>query len=319
MNLELANSEPFFRFHKFREDFDRNIKVAFGALEKLKLAANAIDAEGKQAEFTVTPTGEEPWGEGIKWKNISPVASQACRFLAQMGLVRVTSAFEDFLVNVGAEHDRYTDLIKGGSAAPLEIAGDENQGGLLSKLCERLKYDIHPVAYLLPLLNYFVTARNCVVHRSARASVALVEQAKSGELSDCLKNWPNLRGKPLPELPQCSFNDELPFLPRHAVLAADVCYRAANYLNAKLVESIGAEGIVYMAAHHALIREDPLPTNAFKSPDRVVNGVLSGRYRIREVSSLETIGILKSLGKWDTCFQSFENLFPEENSGARKT
>ena len=310
MNLELANSEPFYRFHKFREDFDRNIKVAFGALENLKLAAKAVDEEGKQVEYTVIPAGEEPWGEGMKFKDISPVASQAGRFLAQMGLVRVTSAFEDFLINVGAEHDRYSNLVNGHGVVPLEVGDDENEGGLFSKLCERLKYDTHPVAYLLPLIKYFVTARNCVVHRSARASLALVEQAKSGELSDCLKNWPHSGGKPLPALPEFGFNDELPLLPRHSVLAADVCYHAANYLNTKLVESIGAKGIVYMAAHHGLLKDDRLPTNAFKSPDRVVNGVLGGRYRIREVSSLETIQILKSLGKWDACFQSFEKPYP---------
>jgi hypothetical protein len=51
MNLELANTEPFYRFHRFREDFDRNIKVAFGALEKLKLDASAVEKEGEPAMF----------------------------------------------------------------------------------------------------------------------------------------------------------------------------------------------------------------------------------------------------------------------------
>ena len=98
---------------------------------------------------------------------------------------------------------------------------------------------------------------------------------------------------------------EIPILPRHAVLAAEVCYRIALNINEKLRELLGTEGLVYMAAYHALLSEDRIPTHGRKFPESFINYVLTGRYRV-DVGKREVIGVLKSIGKWNEYRRTFD-------------
>ena len=109
MNIDEANTEPFYRFHRFHEEFNRNIKVSYGALELLRKTQPEKNANASQ--LIRLPTGEEPWGTETKWRSISSQASKSQQFLSQMGLVRVMSGFEDFLIGTKAESDRHCDSI----------------------------------------------------------------------------------------------------------------------------------------------------------------------------------------------------------------
>jgi hypothetical protein len=62
------------------------------------------------------------------------------------------------------------------------------------------------------------------------------------------------------------------------VLAAEVCYRIALDINEHLRESLGAEGLVYMAAHHALLSDNRIPANGRRFPESLINVVLTERY-----------------------------------------
>jgi len=103
---------------------------------------------------------------------------------------------------------------------------------------------------------------------------------------------------------------EIPLLPRHAVLAAEVCYRIALDINEKLRDSLGTEGLVYMAAYHSLFSDDRLPTRGRRFPESLINLVLTERYRI-DVDKKEVIAVLKSIGKWAEYRETFEKLFPK--------
>jgi hypothetical protein len=183
---------------------------------------------------------------------------------------------------------------------------DGHVGGRLAPLVDKLGWDINPIAFLLPLFHYFTSARNCIVHRSARANEELVKYSQSPELSKCVAHWPVDRGKALPSLPSVETNREIPFLPRHLILASEVCYRAAKQLNSQLTSFLGVDGIVYMAAYHSLLADEVIPTNAKKSADRVINFVLDKRYRIQKPEAAEIIAILKRLGKWQRCRLKFQ-------------
>jgi hypothetical protein len=318
MNIETANTEPFYRFHRFHEEFNRNIKVAFGALQLLGHSASAEVTEG--SKLVILPTGGEPWGDGTKWRSLAPVSSQASKFLSQMGLVRVMSAFEDFLTNVKAEHDRYANLPLGTAVDSPKLPEDEDDSKeVLVRLFAQLGWDMKPIAFLVPLFDYFSIARNCVVHRSARASEALVEQAQSSALAACLAAWPSARGKKLPTLPNVEQSREIPFLPRHSILASEVCYRAAEYVNTRLASFLGESGIVYMAAHHTLLADERIPTAAKNSADRIVNYALAGRYRVVDLDPLESVKLLKQLDCWRKCLRRYEKLYPKAVAPKRKS
>lgn len=309
MDISKANTEPFFLLHRFNEEFNRNMKIAVGALGVV-----ARTKQKKAAKKTLKlPTLGEPWGNQTLWKDIVKEIPGTKRFLSQIGIVRVFSAFEDFLIGAKAEFDRNAHL------RGLEGSGNASQD--LPVLYSELGWNDQAIEQFTPLFNYFVVLRNCIAHQSGRANATLVELDAGEDLKKCLWGWKSKRNKKPSPLPNVAIGKEIPILPRHAVLAAEVCYRIALDVNEKLRESLGIEGLVYMAAYHALLSEDRIQTHGRKFPESLINYVLTDRYRV-DIDKREVIGVLKSIGKWDEYRHAFERLFPKpgrvNNASKRK-
>lgn len=310
MNIQGANTESFYKFLRGQENLGSNIKLAYGALHAM------VENEGatlpdKEISSIALPIGDEPWGNRkTRWRTIKRRVPLVRDFIAQMALVLVTSAFEDFVSNVISEHSRYSGF--SGQEPPSKPLLDQENDSRdpLRHLYSSLQWDAQPIQYLLPLYDYFILARNCVVHRAGRASDALVEKAGSGRLQDCLENWPSRPGKKLPQLPQIQEGHDIPFLPRHAILFSEVCQRAARDINSRLLEYLGADGIVYMAAYHGLLADDRIKTNARRSPEQIINLILTERCRASVPDKYEVIGILKKLNAWNRCRTKYNKLFP---------
>lgn len=298
MNVSHANTEPFFLFHCFNEEFNRNMRIAVGALG----VVTRMKSKGGKKQVLKLPTLGEPWGNHTLWKNVAREIPGTKRFLSQVGIVRVFSAFEDFLVGAKAEFDRNAHL------RGLEGARIASQD--LPVFYSELGWDDKAIKPLTPLFDYFVVIRNCIAHQSGRANGTLVELDVSQNLKKCSRSWRSKRNKKLPRLPAVTLGTEIPLLPRHAVLAAEVCYRIALDVNEKLRESLGTEGLVYMAAYHSLLSDDRIPTRGRKLPESLINLVLTERYRI-DLDKTEVIAILKSIGKWAEYRETFEKLFPK--------
>jgi hypothetical protein len=106
MDISKANTEPFFLLHCFHEGFNRNMRIAVGALGvvagmKPKKAAKKV---------LKLPTLGDPWGDHTLWKDVVKEIPGTKRFLSQVGIVRVFSAFEDFVIGARAEFDRNAHL-----------------------------------------------------------------------------------------------------------------------------------------------------------------------------------------------------------------
>jgi len=308
MNLRNANTEPFYRLHRFHEEFNRCLRVAFGSIESLRSNAD------KATKLVILPTGSEPWGRNTKWREVSKVLSESVRFLSQVALVRVFSAFEDFLVKVEAEHERYFRLCnpdhKSEKQDDLETLSATSR---LARVCKRLGGDAESLEDLSPLLEYFAITRNCVVHRSGRVSAELIKHAQSPEFINCYESWRTPRGKKLPALPFLELHEDIQLLPRHSVLASDLFHRAGAIVNSWLVAILGEQGVVYMAAFHSLLCDDRLSTNAFRSPSHVINKVLFGRYRVSEASANDATAMLKQMNKWGHCRRRFREIYTSKN------
>ncbi|HSU53779.1 MAG TPA: hypothetical protein VLT36_06950 [Candidatus Dormibacteraeota bacterium] len=306
MNLGNANTEPFYRFHRFHEEFSRNMRIAFGALEALRESSRSDPASTQK--LVALPTGGEPWGVVTKWRDISGAISDSARFLSQIALVRVVSAFEDFLVNVEAEHERHLRRLdpKYQSAPQREMS----ETSRMESVCKRLGGDARPLAPLLPIFRYFVGARNCIAHRSGRASEELISITHEPEFQAAVAEYRTRRGAKLPAFPELDLHREIKFLPRHSILASDVFYRAAQHINALLLSNLGADGMVYMAAHHGLLSDDRVSSEAYRSPTHIVNYMLYSRYRVTDGDFNESTAVLKSMNKWDHCRRRYRQLFP---------
>ena len=311
MDLSIANSEPFVLFHDFLEEFDRNIKVTYGALALTgQLLPNSTSSAGNA--LVRLPTGDEPWGTETKWRSLDTVVKNSKLFVAQIGLMRIFSAFDDFLSGIRAEYDRFEKITA--QRDSVTSHGGEGDDIGLRQLCSFIKLPISSLEAILPVFDYFVVVRNCLAHRSGRASYALASRSSSSELRVALERWPVRRGRTLPELPQTVQGKQIPLLARHAIFAGVVCRKLAKLINDHLIAQIGDKGIAFMAAHHFLLAEEPIVNAPRRDAEAVVNQILSGRYRVHKIGQHQTIRILKELNRWEQCQVRFRQLYAMKSS-----
>jgi hypothetical protein len=78
-----------------------------------------------------------------------------------------------------------------------------------------------------------------------------------------------------------------------------------------LLEFLGVQGLVYLAAHHALLSENRIQTGARRSPEQIINLVMTERCQVQLSDKFEVIGILKEIDLWNECRQKYSKLFPK--------
>jgi len=309
MNITEANTEPFYQFHRFNEELNRNMRIIVAGLATVNQIATQNRTAGGPIQL---PTDGEPWGK-IVWNSPSRMVPPARRFVSQMGVVRVITALEDFCVGVKAEYHRCAEIhgtpIESNHAS--EIDGD---GISPMKLYDELAWNRAVLDSLSPLYEYFSKVRNCIVHRSGRASQELIKNAGSSRLAHCVNGWQGPRKKTLPPLPAIVVGSDLPLLPRHAILASEICRRIAVDANEKLLRYLGVEGLAYMAAHHSQLSNTPIPTNARATAQGTLNAILTNRYRVKLDYREEAVQALGRLGRWKAYLRRFERLHEKQAS-----
>jgi hypothetical protein len=311
MDLSRAISEPMARQIVFHDAFNRNVKLAVGALVQYREQAQSN--RSPQGEFAL-PNGGEPWGVRDKWRNLDAAIPDAQAFISEIGLVRAASAFEDYLIGVTAELDRWEDRARtlGRAPEPRRGGGDEPDDTeetvrSLRRVERRLNLDMAELAADVTMVRFFEVARNCVVHRSGRASHSLAEMRASGDMAEALRAWPRRIGKWTVGVPDATDGVVVAWQPRHAILASAVYYHCAKRLDAAVVSALGTDGIVTMAAHWGLLNENPAPCAARINAESLIRTLLMGRYCVRDASIREIVDILRSAGIWADARKAFED------------
>jgi hypothetical protein len=308
MDLSEALTEPYYRFHVFRGELDTTMRVVNGSLHALR---EHNRAQGGVAERI--PVGDEPWSAGAKWTNLPAHIANSSRFVSQMGIVQVSSAFEVFVSDVNAELARH-EALNGKQSAP-----DEDESDGFFALCRKRDWGLAPIEDIIPLFEYFTIARNCIAHQSGRPNQQLIELHESARLADSIVSMSARLKRPIPALPKQDLCRPMQFLPRHAVLFSIVCNHLAHFANDKLVQELGVNGIVYMAAHHALLKDEPSFAVVRKNPTKTINDTLFSRYRVKGKREEAPI-ILKGLNRWKQCVLAHGalNSPPPERRATRK-
>ncbi len=303
MDIAGATSVPFMVLHRFHEAFNRHIKVTTASLMACKrLMAGTHGPDVLDAFIRQT---EEPWKASNHFKNPDDLIDQSVRLLTEAGMAQVFSSLDVFLDGVEAEMNR---CFVGGDLASSDspCAAVEDQDDRVARVAHRHDLYHEAIQKFYPLLKYFRLLRHCVVHRSGRVSASLSDWSRSGELAECLRGWPRRSTRvTLPTFPALIVGQPVVgLLPRHAILASDVCHRVGQGMNQRLCEKLGVSGIVRSAVHHALV--DPIDSAMSakaRTPCAAVNDFLT-RHRVREVNGPETIAILRRLGLWNRCKES---------------
>lgn len=307
MDIDNALSEPAVRLVEFHNAFNRNVKISFGALESISQQALASEV----GDVLALPTGGEPWGRETRWRNLEAPVKDAAGFLAELGLVRATAAFEDFLAGAKAEFDRAGLAARGATAD-----GTSAMDGLDAI------FGIAPaaIADLARMAQFFDVARNCVVHRSNRANAQLAALRADAALMDTLDRWPKRIGRWKVSLPAVDEGRTVDWRPRHAIMASDVYYRCAMLLDRRLVTLLGPAGLAAMAAYWCFFADPPVHSPAKLDAGTIVRTQLVNRYKARATTLAETIEHLRTVGRWDEIRTIFDRLYPNgpETSLARK-
>lgn len=306
MDLSRAITEPAVRLIDFHNSFNRNIKISFGALEVITSNDGIRDGE-----LVSLPTGSEPWGRATRWRSLEGPVKDAASFLAEVGLVRATAAFEDYLTGAKAEFD-----IAGLRAHDAETTGSS----ALRKLDTVLGIPRQDIEDVVRMVEFFTVARNCVVHRSNRASEQLASLRSDPMLVDTVARWPKRVGKWVVTLPDVIEGEPVGWRPRHAIMASDAYYRCAIALDRKLVTLLDEDGLVRMAAHWTFFADPPVPCPAKLDAGTMVRTQIMRRYKVRSASLADVIASLRAAGKWDAALSAFNRFYPDgpETSLARK-
>lgn len=298
-----ATTEAFYRMNKFQSEFDSNIKITFGCLEKLRSIGPR--RSGKSINL---PTGGEPWGNSILIRDPIQPASSAIRFFSTMGIVRVIAALEDYLQTLEDDFKR-TSFLRD-SDRKLDRPDPKNEWAGLKAVNTACDMGISSkiIEEYLPLYKYFTNARHCIVHRNGRASDDMLNISASQGVADCHARWKTKSGKPLPALPAICNGKEISWLPRHAILSMSVCYKIASILDAEAIKIMGDKGIIYMAAHYFILNGEKIETESRKSPDVLIKTAIHNRYREKDISRSVIIKELKEMNKWEDCYAAFKKI-----------
>jgi hypothetical protein len=255
------------------------------------------------------PTDGQPFGDNL-WNQPGQKVLPAKRLLAHMGVAHIITLLEDFCVGLKGEHDRFT--AGSGHSAGRHNADEAEANGLSPKsLYTQLRLRKDTLNRVEPLYEYFVKVRNCVIHRSGRASSELHRYASQPKLRACVEGWEGPRAARIPALPAIILGEEIALLPRHAILASEVCRIIARDANRQLVDFLGENGMISMAAHHSLLAENRIRTAARNSPQAILNYLTTDRYRIGLASTDEAVRVLSRIGRWKPYLRRFERLKAE--------
>lgn len=302
MDLSRSISEPLRLLIDFHNQFNRNIKITFGALASLDGSASA------NAEVVALPSGPEPWGKTTRWSNLNPRLKDAASFVAELGLARAASAFEDYVNGACAELDRLSFR-----SASLEASTN------VTRLIERLGIDGAIVADTTQMVDFFDVARNCVVHRSNRASPSLAELAQSAAFLGLLERWPRRISKWRVSIPDVQEGRIVEWRPRHAIMASDAYYRLAVALDRALIHQVGEAGLTNMAAYWCLLADRPAPCSAKINPETMVRSQLMSRYLARSVDLGEVVSHMRQTGKWDDVRAAYAKKHPPKQRAQRSS
>lgn len=298
MNFDDAISEPLARLIDFHNGFNRSIKLSFGALSLLPDRADDMST-GVPVSL---PTGSEPWGRETLWRDLEGPLKDAAIFLAELGIARAVAAFEDYYVSAKAEFDR----------AALQEARPKKEGTrALHGFDATVGFEGPQLDAVICLAEFFDTARNCVVHRSNRASPDLAKQRAAPELANALAVLPKRVGKWTVSLPPVTAGEVVEWRPRHAILASDIYYRAAVHLDRILVRRLKPVGMARMAAHWCFFADPLAPCHAKHSPERMIRAQLDRRYKVRELSEADAVMLLREADVWDDARAAWTKLYPD--------
>lgn len=299
LSIEKANTTSFKTFSNSHEELGNVLKIVSVGLS---LTIEEIQS-GTPANSLWSRVGalSEHWGTvPILTQEI---AQTAYAEVANLGLARSFSAFDRYLIDIGAELDSFN-CYRSPESEVLKSRPDDDSIGL-EKFCERQNFSASNVEFVAPIFDYYRAARNCIIHRSGVASRELQTKVVSASLSESLVNWEELTGEHGPlKLKSFEEGEMIRFDYFDAILCSSILRRLALNIDAQAVKRMGIEGLTLLAAKRCMKRwkigatnlEHSTAPKAIASYLSRVNRVIGFGWKTVE-PQLNRLGILKDCNR----------------------
>ncbi len=306
MDVIGAQLEPLNRYTEFHERLNVTVKL-------MTVAGNVLETFLGGEDKTLgdlIKAADPSWKFPPIW-NLDAHRREHLRFaISDVGIVAAFSSFDDTLNCYSAEVDRWNARRDQREARALDMSGAEDDADqevdMVVRIYNRLGWSTSRLRNTLPLLRYFRLCRNCIAHRASRASASLSKYSADEGFRKVLRK----RGKPkapAEDLPLFESEQAVYLIPRQVIFCSHILREIVFDANDHLIDFLGADGIVAMAAHHALLADTPMPTEA-KTPEKVIRSLLQQRYKVQVTTHAELIRDLKRIGIWDECRSGFNAL-----------
>lgn len=314
IDISDAQLDPFRAFHYFHEAINIHIKVSLpAALVLVRETGEPSDSDGLA---TLIKHAHPAWNSPpIRGLTLS-AQRELHKAVASFALVAVFSAFDDLLSGTEAELSRFAARtgkaeskageVERSSTKKEDSEDDDDATEKLLNFYRRYGWITKPIDSLFPLLRYFRLTRNCIAHRSSRASRALSEHSKAESLQEAAKP---LLDRSSRTLPQFEVNGEVLLEPTHAILCSHLLRTIAEDCNRNLVGTLGVDGFVRAVAHHTMFGDRIVRSEAYRTPEAVFNFAATDRYRARVGSREDSIAEMKRLGIWKEYLSTFERKY----------
>lgn len=307
ITLSRAAAEPLVQYLDFKKTFNSQFKVSVAAI--LHVTRIVSGSGGTRImQGLVADTGE-PWSKDFNWTDPAADLQAALRDTTRLGIFQVHSAADDLLTGFQADLQRWS-AFRGLMNQTPDAGTQEKLDPLEQFFTISLGGAADRFDKLRPVLLYFRLARNCIAHRSSSASGALAEISSDSSVQSALLKWPKRAGATIPPLPSFTTGAKIDLLPRHAILALEAVYRAADEINKQFVRIVGVEGLTYLAAHHVLFVDSVVGgLTAYKSVEAVLADAVTNRYGVIGFRSADVSRVLKELNIRKECTRAFEQLY----------
>lgn len=314
IDISEAQLDPFRAFHYFHEAINIHIKVSMSAA--LVLVRETGEPSNSDGLANLIKQAHPAWNTPpIRGLSLS-AQRELHKAVASFALVAVFSAFDDLLSGTEAELTRFAARAakEGNKAAKVEQSSakqevtedEEDESEKLVNFYSRYRWPTQPIEGLLPLLRYFRLTRNCIAHRSSRASRALSQHSQDDGLQKAAKLLLDRSSK---ELPRFDVNGEVFLEATHAIMCSHILRTLAEDCNRKLIDTLGVDGFVRAVAHHTMFGDRIVRSEAYRTPEAVFNFAITDRYRARLGSRTDSIAEMKRLGIWKEYISTFERKY----------
>jgi len=302
IDLSGAQLEPYRALHYFHEGL--NVHVKCGTAGAILLANTTAQSDDTRMLGKFIRASDPAWNQPPIHEIDLEIYKNMYGAVGAYAIVALFSAFDDFLNGVEADIARHAGY---GGKLPATDAGDEpDEDDRIAKLYWRYGWDIKDIKHLLPALTYFRLMRNCICHRSSRCSKALSEISDKDALKGAFRG---LLVRTNPSHPSFDYNQEIFVEPTLAIACSDVLRKICSDCNKKYIDLIGVDSFLRIVAHNLLFRARKVRTDAYKSPEAVLNLALSERYRVPVNDRLEPAQALIRIGIWKEFVREFNAVY----------